>query len=161
MFEPYLKSFYIRSTDPTQIKVLKVTLKLPWWCWIKHRFDFNQVMLRDNGAFWNVFNMNITWEYHQRGFLITSHQSTPLRPCRNLDKIQHRNWRQEVSNISVGHLEYFMIMCCFIHIKFIRKSICRVLCSSYFCSWRFWPIWPMRPTSPPFSGSFRYCDVNN
>lgn len=24
MFEPYLKSFYIRSTDPTQIKVLKV-----------------------------------------------------------------------------------------------------------------------------------------
>lgn len=25
MFEPYLKSFYIRSTDPTQIKVLKVT----------------------------------------------------------------------------------------------------------------------------------------
>lgn len=26
MFEPYLKSFYIRSTDPTQIKVLKVRL---------------------------------------------------------------------------------------------------------------------------------------
>lgn len=25
MFEPYLKSFYIRSTDPTQIKVLKVS----------------------------------------------------------------------------------------------------------------------------------------
>lgn len=25
MFEPYLKSFYIRSTDPTQIKILKVT----------------------------------------------------------------------------------------------------------------------------------------
>lgn len=24
MFEPYLKSFYIRSTDPTQIKILKV-----------------------------------------------------------------------------------------------------------------------------------------
>ncbi|KAJ3595872.1 hypothetical protein NHX12_002284, partial [Muraenolepis orangiensis] len=24
MFEPYLKSFYIRSTDPTQIKVLKL-----------------------------------------------------------------------------------------------------------------------------------------
>lgn len=28
MFEPYLKSFYIRSTDPTQIKVLKVTEEL-------------------------------------------------------------------------------------------------------------------------------------
>lgn len=25
MFEPYLKSFYIRSTDPTQIKILKVS----------------------------------------------------------------------------------------------------------------------------------------
>ncbi|KAI2575607.1 adaptor related protein complex 3 subunit beta 2 [Homo sapiens] len=24
MFEPYLKSFYIRSTDPTQIKILKL-----------------------------------------------------------------------------------------------------------------------------------------
>lgn len=29
MFEPYLKSFYIRSTDPTQIKILKVTWKHP------------------------------------------------------------------------------------------------------------------------------------
>lgn len=27
MFEPYLKSFYIRSTDPTQIKILKVSWK--------------------------------------------------------------------------------------------------------------------------------------
>ena len=25
MFEPYLKSFYIRSNDPTQIKILKVS----------------------------------------------------------------------------------------------------------------------------------------
>lgn len=29
MFEPYLKSFYIRSTDPTQIKILKVSWKHP------------------------------------------------------------------------------------------------------------------------------------
>lgn len=29
MFEPYLKSFYIRSTDPTQIKVLKVLSLYP------------------------------------------------------------------------------------------------------------------------------------
>lgn len=28
MFEPYLKSFYIRSTDPTQIKILKVSARL-------------------------------------------------------------------------------------------------------------------------------------
>lgn len=27
MFEPYLKSFYIRSTDPTQIKILKVSAR--------------------------------------------------------------------------------------------------------------------------------------
>lgn len=30
MFEPYLKSFYIRSTDPTQIKVLKVSDAHTW-----------------------------------------------------------------------------------------------------------------------------------
>lgn len=30
MFEPYLKSFYIRSTDPTQIKVLKVVFNSSW-----------------------------------------------------------------------------------------------------------------------------------
>lgn len=30
MFEPYLKSFYIRSTDPTQIKVLKVSDGQKW-----------------------------------------------------------------------------------------------------------------------------------
>lgn len=30
MFEPYLKSFYIRSTDPTQIKILKVSWKYVW-----------------------------------------------------------------------------------------------------------------------------------
>lgn len=30
MFEPYLKSFYIRSTDPTQIKVLKVSDAQTW-----------------------------------------------------------------------------------------------------------------------------------
>lgn len=29
MFEPYLKSFYIRSTDPTQIKILKVRATHP------------------------------------------------------------------------------------------------------------------------------------
>lgn len=32
MFEPYLKSFYIRSTDPTQIKVLKVSLYFNLLC---------------------------------------------------------------------------------------------------------------------------------
>ncbi|XP_048450221.1 AP-3 complex subunit beta-1-like, partial [Rhincodon typus] len=26
MFEPYLKSFYVRSTDPTQIKILKLEI---------------------------------------------------------------------------------------------------------------------------------------
>ena len=26
MFEPYLKSFYVRSNDPTQVKLLKVNL---------------------------------------------------------------------------------------------------------------------------------------
>lgn len=31
MFEPYLKSFYIRSTDPTQIKVLKVSDGQKWY----------------------------------------------------------------------------------------------------------------------------------
>lgn len=30
MFEPYLKSFYIRSTDPTQIKILKVSDGRRW-----------------------------------------------------------------------------------------------------------------------------------
>lgn len=30
MFEPYLKSFYIRSTDPTQIKILKVSDGQTW-----------------------------------------------------------------------------------------------------------------------------------
>lgn len=30
MFEPYLKSFYIRSTDPTQIKILKVSDRQQW-----------------------------------------------------------------------------------------------------------------------------------
>ncbi|XP_012588149.1 PREDICTED: AP-3 complex subunit beta-2 [Condylura cristata] len=38
MFEPYLKSFYIRSTDPTQIKILKHTQRGPsvsyaWGSW--------------------------------------------------------------------------------------------------------------------------------
>ena len=28
MFEPYLKSFYVRSTDPTMIKILKVCMLL-------------------------------------------------------------------------------------------------------------------------------------
>lgn len=28
MFEPYLKSFYVRSTDPTMIKILKVSMLL-------------------------------------------------------------------------------------------------------------------------------------
>lgn len=31
MFEPYLKSFYIRSTDPTQIKILKVSAGQRVW----------------------------------------------------------------------------------------------------------------------------------
>lgn len=31
MFEPYLKSFYIRSTDPTQIKILKVSDGEKWY----------------------------------------------------------------------------------------------------------------------------------
>lgn len=34
MFEPYLKSFYIRSTDPTQIKILKVSAEQCAWPWI-------------------------------------------------------------------------------------------------------------------------------
>lgn len=47
MFEPYLKSFYIRSTDPTQIKILKV---------IKH-FKMTHIMsvLYETSVYFNLF----------------------------------------------------------------------------------------------------------
>lgn len=41
MFEPYLKSFYIRSTDPTQIKILKVTFLYALLCLYHLLYNLN------------------------------------------------------------------------------------------------------------------------
>ncbi len=52
MFEPYLKSFYIRSTDPTQIKVLKVTFYSCFSqnCAAYFLLNFNTESMKDSEA---------------------------------------------------------------------------------------------------------------
>lgn len=47
MFEPYLKSFYIRSTDPTQIKVLKVIFYAVLLCLCRFLFNLKTASMKD------------------------------------------------------------------------------------------------------------------
>lgn len=48
MFEPYMKSFYVRSTDPTHIKTLKVRALLSFIALLMKRMCNQKILYLDS-----------------------------------------------------------------------------------------------------------------
>lgn len=75
MFEPYLKSFYIRSTDPTQIKVLKVILYSALLCC--YAFLYKKTVTSFNSEAWE-YNIRY-YQLHLHAIICTNlHTLKPL-----------------------------------------------------------------------------------